>query len=137
MTMHDTHNDVKRSVGVKIAAPTDNTAQVGEIIDMLGFNSLEYSILIGTLVDADATFIVLMEHDDLANFSTKVAVTDDELLGTEAEAGFQFDDDDSVKKIGYQGNKQFIRMTITPVDNTSAATFGAVAEQGHARVAPV
>jgi hypothetical protein len=51
------------------AGPSDNTAQVGAIIDSQGFDSLTYIIETGTLVDADATFAVTIEHGDAANLS--------------------------------------------------------------------
>ena len=58
------------------------------------------------------------------------------LLGTEAQAGFQFDDDNECRKIGYVGGKRYVRATITPASNASAALIAAVWVLGHARTAP-
>ena len=66
-----------------------------------------------------------------------VAVPDAELNGTEAAAGFQFDDDNETRKIGYVGNKRYVRLTITPANNASAALIAAVALLGGASDAPV
>ncbi len=48
------------------------------------------------------------------------------MLGTEALASFQFDGDNTVKTLGYIGNKRYTRLTITPAANASAASFSAV-----------
>jgi hypothetical protein len=110
-----------------VATPADNTAQVGEIIDHQGAHSVTYVILTGSLPDADATFTVLLEHGDQSNLSDAAAVPDDELLGTEALAGFQFDDDNECRKLGYRGNKRYSRLTITPANNTGASLLAACA----------
>lgn len=135
MTMHDTHNTFKLSSAINPAQVSDNTAEVGNVISMVGFNSLEFAIAIGTLADADATFTVLIE--DRNGVDAFAAVDDSFLLGTEADASFIFSDDDTVNKIGYQGNKDDVRMTITPAANAGAADFAVVAIQGHARTNPV
>lgn len=120
-----------------VATPADNTAQVSQIIDRRGFDSLVFAILLGALPDADATFAVLIEDGDAANLSDAVAVADAELNGTEAGAGFIFSDDNAVTKIGYTGNKRYVRLTITPSANASASLLAAVAILGHPERAPL
>lgn len=114
----------------------DTTAQVSQIIDMQGYSSLTFVILTGSIADADATFTVLVEHDDASGFGTAAAVPDAQLVGTEALAGFQFDDDNETRKIGYVGTKRYVRLTITPVANASAALLAAVAVLGHPDLSP-
>ena len=123
--------DVKRAISP--ASVADNTAQVSQIIDVRGYDSLTFLIATGSLADADATFTVLVEHSDAANMSGAEAVPDSMLLGTEALASFQFDDDDKCRKIGYVGDKRYVRMTITPAANASAALLSAVAVLGALR----
>lgn len=118
------------------AGPTDTTAQVGQIIDRKGFNSLTYVIATGTLADADATFTVLLEEGDAANLSDAGAVADADLLGTEALASFTYADDDKCFKLGYIGSKRYTRLTITPAANASAGAMAAVAILGHAAICP-
>lgn len=132
----DLHNNLKHSRAISPTRVTDDTAQVSQIIDTQGHDSLEFLIAIGTLADADATFAVLVEHGDDAALADAADVTDDQLVGTEAEAGFQFDDDDEVRKIGYIGDKRYVRLTITPSNNTGNADISAVAVQGHVHNAP-
>lgn len=126
-----------------VATPADNTAQVGQIIDRLGYDSLTYLIATGAIPDADATFTVLLEESDAANMAGAAAVADADMIsqtvGTapEAAASFQFDSDDQVRKLGYIGNKRYTRLTITPASNASATLIAAVAVLCRPQYAPV
>jgi len=127
------NNDMMNNIDVKrVISPVsvaDNTAQVGQVIDGRGASSITYLIATGSIADADATFTVLLEESDESgsNFS---AVADADLLGTEALAGFQFDDDNECRKLGYIGSKRYTRLTITPVGNASAALLSAICVLG-------
>jgi hypothetical protein len=135
--MRDLMNNLTVRRAISPVSVGDNTAQVSQIIDRLGYGSLMFVINIGSVADADATFAVLIEDGDAANLSDAAAVADSELNGTEALAGFQFDDDNEVRKIGYVGHKRYVRLTVTPSGNASAAFLSAVAILGHPRSAPV
>lgn len=126
------HLEVRRAIS-PAAATTDNTAYVSQIIDLSGFQSLVFAILIGALADADATFAVLVEHGDQANLSDAAAVPDAGLTGTEAAAGFNFGDDNKVRKIGYVGGKRYVRLTVTPANNTGNVFLAALAILSDAR----
>ncbi|CAG0966780.1 hypothetical protein MTYP_01036 [Methylophilaceae bacterium] len=134
--MRDLHNNINVKRVISPVSVADNTAQVGQIIDRQGFDSLEYIIATGSLADADATFAVLLEESDAANMDGAAAVADADLLGTEAQAGFIFSDDDKVFKLGYKGHKRYTRLTITPSGNSGAAVLSAVAVLGHPANAP-
>lgn len=134
--MRDLHNNVAPQRSISPISVADNTAQVGQIIDHQGFDGAEYLIALGSLADINATFTVLLEHGDAANLSDAAAVPDTMLLGTEAEASFTFADDDSIKKLGYVGDKGYTRLTITPAANTGAAVMSAVCVLGFPRHAP-
>ena len=122
---------------------SDNTAQVGQIIDRVGYDSVSYVIAIGSVADADATFAVLLEEGDAANLSDAATVGAADLIsqtsGTAAmtAASFQFDSDDQVRKIGYVGTKRYTRLTITPSANSSAALMSAVAVLSRPMLMPV
>lgn len=123
----DLHSQV---FGVQALAPvsiTDNTARVSAIIDTDGYLGLEFITNIGTLADADATFAVTIEDGDASNLSDAAAVATEFLLGTTADAGFTFSDDDEIRRLGYVGKKRYVRYTITPSNNTGAAIFGLTA----------
>jgi len=134
--MQDLHNNlhVKRCISPVSEAGT--TALVGQIIDRQGFDSLEYIIATGSIADADATFTVLLEEGDNSSLTDAAAVADGDLIGTEALAAFQFDDDNEVRKLGYKGHKRYTRLTITPVGNASAALISAVAVLGNPSYGP-
>ena len=136
--MREFHNNiqVKRAIS-PVSGAIDNTAQVSQIIDRQGYDALEFLIATGSIADADATFVVLVEDGDAANLSDAAAVADAELAGTETTAGFQFDDDNEVRKIGYLGAKRYVRLTITPAANTGAWLIAAVAVLNRAAVQPV
>ncbi len=135
--MKDIHFDSQFKRVISPVSVADNTASVGQIIDRQGYNALEYFILTGSIADADATFTVLLEHGDASNLSDAVAVPDAQLIGTEAQAGFAFDSDNQVRKLGYIGGKRYSRLTITPVNNASAALIAAGALLREPAVDPV
>lgn len=135
--MKDLHYNVKYSRALSpVAAVTNNTAYVSEILDTANFSANELVIVTGSLADADATFTVLLEEGAISTLSDNTAVADGDMLGTEALASFTFAADDSTKKLGYIGSKRYIRATITPANNTGNIYLAAVWAQAGARVAP-
>lgn len=119
-----------------VAAVADNTPFVSEVVDTFGYNGLVFVIATGSLADADATFAVLVEHDDASGFGTAAAVPDELLNGTETLAGFTFADDNETRKIGYCGDKRYVRLTITPSANAGNAFITAIAILGFPHIAP-
>ena len=134
--MRDLYNQLTIRRAISPVSVADTTAQVSQIIDRQGFDSLVFAIATGSIADADATFTILVEDGDASNLSDNAAVADAELNGTEVLAAFQFDDDNETRKIGYIGNKRYVRLTITPVANASAAVICAVAILGNASLQP-
>jgi hypothetical protein len=143
LAMRDMTNNIQVKRVLSPVSVADNTAQVGQIIDRLGYESLTYLLALGSIADADATFAVLLEESDASDMTGAAAVADADMIsqtsGTapEAAAGFQFDDDNEVRKLGYIGNKRYTRLTITPSANASAALLSAVAVLGNPHSAPV
>lgn len=134
--MRDLHNNIKASRGLSpVAAVTDNTAFVSEIVDTANFGSCEFIGIFGAIADADATFTVLVEDGNQSNLSDNAAVADEYLLGVEA-MNLRYDSDNKVFKIGYAGPKRYVRVTITPVNNTGNVFLAGVWVQGHPRCTP-
>lgn len=123
--MRDIYHRLEIRRAISPVSVADNTAQVSQIIDRQGFDAVLFAILLGAIADADMTSVVLLEHGDAANLSDAAAVPDADLIGTELLAAFQFDDDNETRKLGYVGNKRYLRLTITPVANASAALLAA------------
>lgn len=119
-----------------VAATTDNTPWVSQVIDTRGYGSLTFVMMLGALSDADATYTALVEHGDASNLSDAAAVPDAQLVGTEALASFQYDDDNETRKIGYVGSKRYVRLTVTPANNSGNAFLAAVAILGRPDLAP-
>ena len=131
----DLHNNIKCSLAEPpVAAVTNDTAYVSEVLDTANFGSAEFVGILGSVADSDATLTVLVEHSD-ASGSGFAAVDDAHLLGVEA-MGLNFDSDNKVFKIGYVGPKRYVRVTVTPANNTGNIFFAAVWIQGHPRVGP-
>jgi hypothetical protein len=143
MTMRDSCSNVLLKKAIAPQSVSDNTALVSSILDCVDAGEVMFGILTGSIADADATFAVLFEHGDEADLSDHAAVADADLVsqtpGTapETAAGFQFDDDSEVRKIGYIGTKRYLRVTITPANNASAALVAAFWELRRLRLAPV
>jgi len=134
--MQDLHNNIHPLRCISPVSEAGTTALVGQIIDRQGYESLEYIIATGSIADADATFTILLEEGDDSGLSDAAAVANENLLGTEVLAAFQFDDDNETRKLGYVGTKRYTRLTITPVANASAAVICAVAILGNPAIAP-
>lgn len=134
--MREQLNNLYPKRGISPVSVSDTTAQVSEIIDTLGFDALTFFIAAGSLADADATFTVLVEDGAAANLSDAAAVDDAYLVGTEALASFIFSDDNKVFKIGYKGSKRYVRLTITPGANASAALLCVIPVLGFPMTGP-
>lgn len=122
----DLMNRLAPARAISPVSVADNTAQVSQILDTQGLCAIALIIALGSIADADATFTVLIEEGDASDMSDAAAAPDSVLLGTEALAGFQFDDDNALRKIGYIGSKRYLRATITPSGNASAAFISAI-----------
>jgi hypothetical protein len=133
--MKDLMNNINVKRVISPVSVADNTAQVGQVIDRQGYDSVTYLIATGSLGDAGAEFTVLLEESDDSG-SGFSAVADANLLGTEALASFIQSDDDKCFKLGYVGEKRYSRMTITPTNNATASLIAAVAVLGHPMLAP-
>jgi hypothetical protein len=142
--LRDLIHSVKASRGISpVSGGANDTASVSQIIDMQGYAGCLVTILLGAIADADATFTVLVE-ESIASF-TGVAVPDNAMIsqtaGTapEAAASFVFDSDDTVKMLDYvpsSGTYRYLRVTITPANNTGAWLHGLVFHQYGARHNP-
>jgi hypothetical protein len=120
-----------------IAARTDNTAIVSAILDTYGFGSAMLALLTGTNTDTNATFATLLEESDDSGMSGATAVDDKDMIGTEALASFTFADDIECRKLGYIGNRRYVRATVTPSGNDSGNIFlSGIWVLGHPSSAP-
>ncbi len=137
MAMRDLYNHLKVTTGTAaISGNAGTTAETTATIDMQGYNSLLFTIDLGVISDADATFAVTMSESDDSGMSGSNAVAAADLIGTYAGAGFQYNSDGTTRKIGYKGSKRYVTLTITPTANTGAWLYSVLALQGKARHFP-
>lgn len=115
---------LKSAIAPQVA--TDNTPIVSSILDRQGCLGVSLDVVLGTIADADVTATVLLEESDAANMAGAAAVDDADLVGTEALAGFKFDNDGQCRKLGYVGAKRYIRATVTPANNAGNLPIAAI-----------
>lgn len=128
--------DLKNNVKVKKAfdaAPSSNTTTAGVIIDTLGFRSVTFALLVHAFTDG--VYTPLVQHGDTANLSDAAAVDDTHLIGTEAAAAV--DADDEITTVGYTGLKRYVRMQVVSTGVTTGASLYGVCILGHPEAAPV
>lgn len=140
--MRDSLHNHSYAAMIKPVVVTDNTPQVSNWLIVDRYESLTFGIMTGALVDTDATFTVLVEDADADDQGDAAAVDDTWLLsqaeGIAPEAAASFDHTNTtVRKIGYIGHKKYIRVTITPANNSSAAAIACFADRGHPHFSPV
>ncbi len=134
--LRDLHDNIYLSRGISpAAATTDNTAFVSQILDTANFGSQEFVGQFGALTDADTTLTVLVEEGNVSSLSDASTVAAGDLIGV-VGMGLQFDSDDKTFKIGYVGSKRYIRVTITPANNTGNIFLAGIWIQGNPRKAP-
>lgn len=122
--LRDLNNNLHLLRAISPVSVSDNTALVSQVMDTRGYLGVMLAVLAGSIADADATFTLLLEESN--DNSTWNAVADADLNGLETQGSFQFDDDNEPRKIGYVGIKRYLRATITPANNASAALITAL-----------
>ena len=132
--MNDLHNNCRTVVGISPVAIGANATKTGLVKDRQGYGGVEFIVSFGAVTTTGTVVTMVAMEGDVTGTMTSIADTD--LLGTEALAAFQFDDDNECRKLGYIGAKRYTRLTITPVNNASAAVLSAVAILGHPASAP-
>lgn len=95
--------------------------------DLQNFEAVNVLLVSGTLADADATFSVELRESDATN-GTYAAIDDANLIALESTAGFTFAEDNAVKQIGVVPRRRFLRVVITPANNTGASEFSAIVQ---------
>lgn len=127
--MKDLYNNV--SVAQTLAPAARTASANGAGVDLAGYGSAVVVVETGTITDGTHT-IEMQESDDNSTFT---AVADTNLQGTEPTIGAA--DNNKVYKIGYLGNKRYLRVAVTVAGATSGGVYGAHVVRGAARKSPV
>jgi hypothetical protein len=130
---YDIHSDMKVAVALLAQSIVTNTTTVGAIIDTEGLEGLEFTLSSATITDG--VYVVLLEDSDDSGMSGATTVAGDDLLGNNPR--FILTDDDDVSRVGYVGNKRFVRLSVVSTGVTTGGAFSATAIQTMAKHQPV
>ncbi len=133
--------DLRSNILPKLAISPDtsvsnNDNTIGPVIDRHGYGSVTFVIVSGTLADNDVTLTPTVQVCAIDNCADAAAAAAETLIGTVAGATFAETDDNTVKSIGYKGTARYLRIIMTPANNTGAARFGAVCILGNKQYGP-
>lgn len=124
--------DLYSNIGLATAIlpAVKSAAGDGITVDTKGYASLTFVITTGAIASA-GDFGVAVQDSDASGSGFTAA--DADFVDSNAPATLAAD---SVYKVGYRGNKRYVRLQTTKAGGTSIA-LGAVAVLGHPEVAPV
>lgn len=114
----DLHNNCKAMLAVAPVILGATGANAGRIIDRKGYGGVEFLIEYGAITTTGTANLPLLKEGDVTGTLTSVADTD--LIGTEALAGIAASATARVsgvnkivtKRLGYNGNKRYVQLTI-------------------------
>lgn len=130
--VHDMHHHTTQLAALAIAAITTNTTTSGIIIPMAGYEALEFLLLPGTITDG--AYAISLEEGDDSGLSDAATVSAAETLG---DADLADTDDDTAKRIGYIGKKDYVRLSIVSTGVTTGVDgLAAIALLGNAHHQP-
>jgi hypothetical protein len=132
---YDIHSNIKAAVALDQQTINSATTTDGNVIDTLGFESIEYIVFTGAVTAAGTSVTPLLEESDVVTFGgEETVVPADNIIGS-----IIIDDDtddDRVFRIGSIGKKRFQRLALVSVGATNGI-FSAVAVQGNPVTKPV
>ncbi len=131
MGQRDAHNNMEQKVALDLQEITSDTTTAGNILDLANVEAIEFLITAGAITDG--AYAILVEDGNDSGLSDAAAVADAQLLGTELLAAFTATDDDKASRIGYIGNKRFVRISIVSTGTTSGGFFAVLASLSHFR----
>lgn len=135
--MQDLHSSIKVSPAIVPTAILTDGTSTGSTIDTKDYGSLEFVVCAGTLTDGTFTFS-LWESDDSGMSGETEVTSAASLLGSAIVlAGATAAHDNSAHRIGYRGNKRYVRMKCVRASTSTGGYLAAIAIQSHPRVAPV
>ena len=126
------HEKSLATSALDIQTISSDTTTVGNAIDTIGYESLEFVVLPGTITDG--TYTVQAFEDDDVDFENETEVSSEEQLGT---ISFDNTNSDTAKRFGVVGKKRYFRIKIVSTGTSSGGTFSAVAISSDAWHQPV
>lgn len=122
--MKDMHNNIK-VLGILTPAAVGTTGAAGgklsAVTDRRGYEQVEFVYQSGTSASAADTITPIIYESDSSTTSTFTAVADADLLGTEDAITLSAA---AAKKIGYRGNKRYVRARLYGTGTATAIVSG-------------
>lgn len=139
--MKDLHSRITASRVVSPAAIGANGTKTGAIIDTSGYGGVEFICSYGAVVTTGTICTMVMFEGDVTGTMTSVA--DADMLGTEALASLlaatprtSGTTKNVTKRVGYRGNKRYVRVDAVGSGVTSVGCVGVDAVLHSPNLAP-
>ena len=129
--MNDLHNNSRAVMAIVPAAIGANGTKTGLVVDRQGYGGVEWVISYGSVTTTGSVVTVVAFEGDVTGTLTSIA--DTALLGTEALASLAAGarvagtGKEVVKRLGYVGNKRYVRLNVVQTGVTSVGVVGAAA----------
>lgn len=130
--MKDLSSNINVIPAFNYAQIATSTTTAGSIIDLAGYQSCTFVINSHTLTDG--TYTPLIHDGDNSSLTDAAAVSDDFLIGTEAAAASTVSN--KTKRIGYVGNKRYVRLSLVSTSVSSGGYLSATVIKGMPAAAP-
>jgi hypothetical protein len=132
----DIHNDMYVRMALNSGAIASSTTTNGNIIDTQGFNALEF--ILRASAYTDGTFTPSFTHGDDAALGDGTTVDAADLITTDGAgtSSAAVTAANAPKRIGYRGDKRYVRLNIVSTSVSSGGTLSAEALLARPSVAP-
>jgi hypothetical protein len=139
--MSDLHNNSRTKTVISPLAIGGNATKTGLVIDRQGYGGVEFIASYGAVTTTGTVVTMVVFEGDVTGTLTSVADTD--LLGTEvlfslpaATPRTAGTTKEVTKRIGYIGNKRYLRVNAVQTGVTSVGVVGVAAVLHSPNVAP-
>lgn len=140
--MKDLHGAVTHSRGIDPIAIGANATKTGKIIDTAGYGGVEFLAAYGAVTTTGTIVTLVMFEGDVTGTMTSVA--DADLLGTELLASLPVQatartsgvGKNVTKRVGYRGNKRYVRVDAVGTGTTSVGCVSVSALLHSPNIAP-
>ena len=134
--MRDISSDVNPKSAISIRTVSNANAVTGDILDLQDYRAALLILVAGTIHASCTGAVVKVQHSDTNAASGMSDVPDAMLVGSEADMSIDNGSDGEVRKIGYSGDKRYVRVSVALTANAGASNYGVIAILGKPRIAP-
>ena len=128
--MNDLHNNMRAVTAIVPAAIGANATKTGLVVDRQGYGGVEWITHFGAVTTTGTVVTIVAFEGDVTGTMTSIADTD--LIGTEAMASLLAatprtagTTKEVMKRLGYKGQKRYVRLNAVQTGVTSAGVVGA------------